>query len=212
LSASGQPDGILLSAFREALHNDMEKNKIIFVHLMGSHHSYACRYPKTFARFDHRQAGDLTDAGFRTEEMKTTIDAYDNSILYGDSIYNALLTELEQMNTSSYLLYFSDHGEEVFDIRNACGHFLSNVWPCQCKIPFVLWRSERYQHENPHIVVDTARPYSTENVIHAISTLSGFEYPDYDPSLSIFTVAYVKPEVRIVGQESYGEILKKNSK
>jgi heptose-I-phosphate ethanolaminephosphotransferase len=211
LSAANQPDGVVIPVFRDILSDGCKGNKVIFIHLMGSHHIYDFRYPDDFAYFDHRETHDLPDAGFRTEPMKATIDAYDNSIRYGDFVYDSLLEALEETDASSWLLFFSDHGEEVFDTRKSSGHHMSNVYPCQSQIPFVLWRSERYRRENPRIVIDPSRPYSTEQVIHSISTLSGLSYHDYDPSQSLFTTAYIAPQTRKVGEEDYQHILKKVS-
>jgi heptose-I-phosphate ethanolaminephosphotransferase len=211
LSAANDPDDILLPALKDALADSLPRNKIIFVHLMGSHHAYSFRYPPAFEQFDNQTSNDLPDIGFRNDDMKKTIDAYDNSILYGDFVFDSILREIEGQDSSiaSALLFFSDHGEEVYDTRKASGHHVSNVWPCQCQIPFVLWRSERYKQENTHIVIDTARAYSTENFIHSLSNLSRLEYADYDPSLSVFSETYVAPKSRMVGKESYEDILKK---
>jgi heptose-I-phosphate ethanolaminephosphotransferase len=212
LSAANDPDDILLPAFKEALADSLPQKKVIFIHLMGSHHAYSFRYPPAFAQFDHKLSNDLPDLGFRNDDIKSTIDEYDNSILYGDFVYDRILSELQEHDkntTSAFLLFFSDHGEEVYDTRKASGHHVSNVWPCQCKVPFVLWRSERYKQENPNIVIDTERPYSTENLIHSLSTLSRLEYADYEPSLSIFSDHYIAPQSRMVGKESYEDILRK---
>ncbi|MDR0845837.1 MAG: sulfatase-like hydrolase/transferase [Tannerella sp.] len=209
LSLSKQPDEVVIPTLQTILNDSIEGNKVIFIHVMGNHHAYKSRYPDLFEYFNHERTMDLADLGFRDDEMKETIDAYDNSILYGDYVYDSILKELEKSDASSYLLFFSDHGEEVFDTRKASGHYMSNVYPCQCKIPFVLWRSERYKQENPTVKIDVARPYSIENVIYSISTLSGLEYADNNASLSIFSPDYVAPGKRMVGKENYNNILMK---
>jgi heptose-I-phosphate ethanolaminephosphotransferase len=209
LSVANRPDGVVIPVFRDVLNDGAGGNKIIFVHLMGNHHSYELRYPDTFEHFNHRRDGDVPDDGFRTDRMKDIVDSYDNSLLYGDFVYESLLAALEEKNTSSCLLFFSDHGEEVYDTRKSSGHHMSNVYPCQSRVPLTLWRSARYRSENPHIVIDAARPFSIENLIYSISTLCGLEYADYDASLSIFSPAYVAPDMRMVGNEDYRDILKK---
>ena len=210
MSTANKPDEVVLPALQKALADSVPRNKVIFIHLMGSHHAYSFRYPPSFEVFNHSATNDLPDLEFRTDEMKTTIDEYDNSILYGDFVYDSILSAVEEQDSvSSYLLFFSDHGEEIYDTRKASGHHVSNVWPCQCRIPFVLWRSERYKRENPGIVIDASRPYSIENVIHSLSTLSRFGHADYDPSLSIFSDKYVVPSARLVGKEFYEDILRK---
>ena len=209
LSVAKGTDELVLPPLKEILNDGIKANKIIFIHVMGNHHTYVSRYPKSFSHFDYKRDNDLPDLGFRNDKMKKTIDEFDNSILYGDFVYDSIIEKLKQLNTSSYLLFFSDHGEEVYDTRDANGHFMSNVYPCQSQIPFVLWRSDKYKEENPDIVIDTARAYSIEDVIYSISTLSGLEYKDNNQTLSIFSPDYVAPTKRLVGKEDYEEILKK---
>lgn len=202
LSTYNQPDEIVVSRLEEILSNSTQGNKIIFIHLMGNHHAYSARYPKSFEHFDWEKRGDL-DVDFRNNYMKKTIDEYDNSILYGDFVFNSILDQIKKIEGSSYLLFFSDHGEEVYDTRNVRGHLMSNVYPCQCQIPFVLWRSESYKNEMPDIVIDTSRPYSIENVIYSLSTLSGLRYEGNNQEESIFSAEYKIPEKRLVGAEDY---------
>jgi heptose-I-phosphate ethanolaminephosphotransferase len=205
----GQPDGILLPSLKNALNDSIKGNKAIFIHLMGNHYKYNMRYPASFNHFDYKKDGDLADLDFRDDEAKKIIDEYDNSILYGDFIYDSILKELKALDVSSWFLFFSDHGEEVYDTRKISGHHLSNVYPCQSRVPFVLWRSEKYRQEKPELIIDTDRSYSTEDVIYSISTLSGLEYEGNTPSYSLFSSEYVAPEVRWVGEEDYENILKK---
>jgi heptose-I-phosphate ethanolaminephosphotransferase len=210
LSSYQQPDGIVLSYLDKALHENTRKNKIIFIHLMGNHHAYNSRYPQEFAYFDNKKTNDL-NAEYRDDYMKQTIDEYDNSVRYGDFVYTSILKQLKETNISSYLLFFSDHGEEVFDdSRKARGHFMTNVYPCQCRIPFVFWQSNSYKKEMPEIVIDTERPYSIENIIYSLSTLSGLQYENYNPEKSLFSDEYKNPQKRLVGKEDYDrEILYK---
>jgi heptose-I-phosphate ethanolaminephosphotransferase len=203
LSHLGQNDEILISPLQKALTDSIKGNKIIFIHLMGSHHAYNCRYPDKFKQFNYKQDRDLPDLDFRNADMMKTIDEYDNSILYGDFIYASVLKKIKNLNKSSFLLFFSDHGEEVHDTRNARGHFMMNVYPCQARVPLILWRSEKYKAEMPDIVIDTSRPYSTENVIYSLSTLSALRYNDYAGSVSLFSGEYTVPEKRVVGKEDY---------
>ena len=203
-----KPDEILLPYLYEALHDGITGNKIIFVHLMGSHHIYKCRYPENFEYFNYKERGDL-DNDFRDDDMKRTIDEYDNSIRYTDFVFGSAFKQVKDLNISSCLLFFSDHGEEVYDTRNKSGHFMANVYPCQCKIPFILWRSEKYKEEMPELVIDTFRPYSIEDIIYSLSTLTNLKYKANEPEKSIFSPEYKIPEKRLVGEENYDDILRK---
>jgi heptose-I-phosphate ethanolaminephosphotransferase len=209
VSVAKQPDEAVLPYIYKILADTSTRNKIIFVHLMGNHHAYESRYPKSFDHFDHERDSDLPDLGFRTGQMKTTIDRYDNAVRYADYLFDTILNALDEADVPACLLFFSDHGEEVFDTRNACGHRMSNVYPCQSRIPFILWLSKAHRAESHDLVIDPSRPYSIENVIYSISTLSRLQYADNDPSLSIFSAEYIEPAKRMVGKETYDDILKK---
>ena len=209
LGKQGANDEVIIPSLQKALNDNVQKNKIIFIHVKGNHHAYNCRYPVEYDRFNHEKDNDLPDLGFRDKKMMDTIDEYDNSILYGDFFYSLVLENLKKQNTSSFLLFFSDHGEEVNDTRDARGHFMTDVYPCQAQVPFVFWQSEQYKAEMPEIVIDTTRPYSIENVIFSLSTLSALKYDGYDESKSIFSKEYLVPEKRIVGDETIEEIRSK---
>ncbi len=209
LSPFKKDDEIVLPYLEKVLNDTIRGNKMIFIHLWGNHHAYDCRYPDEYEYFDHKKTHDLPGLGFRDEDMKTTIDSYDNSIRYGDFVYSSILKQIKATGKPAYLLFFSDHGEEVYDTRDAVGHHMANVYPCQAQIPFVLWRSDKYKEEMPGLVINTSRPYTTENVIFSISTLSGLKYKEYKPEKSIFSTEYTIPEKRIVRTENYEDILKK---
>ncbi|MDR1368643.1 MAG: sulfatase-like hydrolase/transferase [Dysgonamonadaceae bacterium] len=203
LSSLETDDEIVLPSLDKALTDPVGKNKIIFIHLMGNHHAYDCRYPEEYNHFNYERDRDLPDLGFRDDEMMEVIDEYDNSILYGDFVFSSILDRIKNEEKSSFLLFFSDHGEEVNDTREARGHFMSDVYPCQARIPFVFWQSEKYKEEMPGIVVDTSRPYNTENIIYSLSTLSALRYNDYNGTASIFSKEYIVPGKRLVGNEDY---------
>ncbi len=208
LSVLKKYDEVVLPSLDKVLHENAPGNKIIFIHLMGSHHSYNCRYPDNFDYFKYAKMEDLTKS-FLNDEMKKTIDEYDNSVRYDDFVVSSIIDQVKNLDTSSFVLYFSDHGEEVYDSRDARGHFMSNAYPYQCKVPFILWRSDAYKTEMPELAIDTARPFSLVDVIYSLSTLACLEYRENDQSRSIFSPEYKVPAKRLVGDEDYEDILRK---
>ncbi len=208
LRIAQQDDEIVLPVI-ESILQDPYKRKIIFVHLMGSHHLYSARYPDEFKYFDYR-TDSIPYKPFLNDEMKQTIDDYDNSVRYTDYIVSDIIHQVKALDQSSFVLFFSDHGEEVYDVRNASGHHMSNVYAGQCEIPFILWRSDKYKQEETNIEINTSRPYSTEDLIFGLSTLAGLRYKDYKPEFSLFSREYKRPAKRLVGKEDYDQgILKK---
>ena len=211
LSSEKKPDEIVLSTLNKILDEKNDGNKIIFVHLMGSHNAYKNRYPEDFARLDYKK-NPIPYKSYLKDDDRRLIDEYDNSVLYTDFVVSSIIKMMqEKEESSSCVLFFSDHGEEVFDYRNVVGHFIQGTSRYQCEVPFILWCSSVYQKENPNLVIEENRPFITEDFIHSISTLAGLSYNGFEPEQSLFDSKYV-PKVRWVGDITYEEVLKKEFK
>lgn len=181
-------DEVLLPFVEKAI-QDKAKKKIVFVHLMGSHGRYENRYPKHFRKFYE----------YETDRQKKVCQ-YDNSIVYTDYILNKIIKMLRKKNEYSYLLYLSDHGEDVYDNDKSCFCHAENVGsPHMFEIPFVLWLSERYKKLNPQMVRKlpsyTNRLFNTQHLIHSLPTLSGLNSPDINHKLNLFSPQYDKTKV-----------------
>lgn len=208
LSSEKQPDGIVLPALNQILDEKSEENKIIFVHLMGNHNAYKKRYPEDFSGFDYKK-NPIPDKPYLDDASRKVIDEYDNSVLYTDFVVGSIIkTMQEKEESSSCVLFFSDHGEEVFDYRNVVGHFIQGTSRYQCEVPFILWCSDVYRQENSNLVIKENRPFITEDFIHSISGLAGLNYDGFEPERSLFDSKFT-PKVRRVGDITYEEVLKK---
>lgn len=172
-------DEEMIPVLKKALADTSEK-KIIFIHLMGSHGPYADRYPEKFNVFKN-------DSNWRTQ----TVAEYDNSILYTDYVLKKIIDELSQKKDMSYMLYFSDHGEDVYeDEKSTFAHADFIGTRHMYEIPFVLWISDAYKANRPDIVKDIEkfknRPYSIQHLTNTIPELSNLESPDIDKTKSLF--------------------------
>jgi len=212
LSSEKQPDGIVLPTLNQILEEKSEENKIIFVHLMGSHNAYKKRYPEDFARFDYTK-NPIPDKPYLNDASRRIIDEYDNSVLYSDFIVGSVIKTMQAKDdASSCVLFFSDHGEEIFDYRDVVGHFIQGTSRYQCEVPFILWCSDVYRQENPNLVIKENRPFITEDFIHSISGLAGLNYDGFERERNLFDSKYLLPKIRWVGDVTYEEVLKKESK
>lgn len=135
-------DGYLLPKIEAAL-GDGSGKKVIFVHLMGSHLQYANRFPIDRTIFQ----GNLGVKAY-TQNLTSTqlayINAYDNSVHYTDFILGEVLARLEQVEGVAGLIFWSDHGEEIFDEKDFKGHGPDGVTKSMLEIPFIFWRNEKY--------------------------------------------------------------------
>jgi len=78
-----------------------------------------------------------------------------------------------------------------------------------CEIPFILWVSDKYKAANRELFAKLPgylnRPYSTEDVIHTISSLSKLKYADFDPSRSILSANFIVKD-RFVNNKPYKSV------
>ena len=198
-------DEVLLPHYKTALKSDADK-VFIAVHLLGTHAKYKYRYPPQFDHFKGK-----TPSRFQHESAQETVNHYDNAIRYVDHLVDKMTKQLKQKQTTSYLLYFSDHGDEVYNIRDFKGHNDDNPTPAMFEIPFVLWRSPSQQNQFP-IVNDTIRPGTLDHLIYSVSDLSGVNFKGFQAKKSIFSTPYQEPEKRILGsrRDTYRELMKKD--
>lgn len=169
-------DELLFPLFKTALEDPAPK-KIIFLHLLGSHSIYANRYPKNYEKFK----GET--------KIKQIISEYDNSIVYTDWVLSEFIELLKKQNENSYLLYLSDHGEDVRDDPDCCFyHSPSIATPPMFSIPFFVWISEKYAKTNAEFIKtwNVHKKYKTNKLIHSILRLSRLKNDKIKSEYSIF--------------------------
>ena len=117
-------------------------------HLTGHHVRYDKRFPQSFAKFK------VSDYGGRySDSQKEEIAAYDNACLYNDYIINEVIKKFEEEN--AVMVYFSDHGEELYEVRDFRGHGSAKSSPdirYQLRVPLWVWLSEKYKSQHPHVI------------------------------------------------------------
>lgn len=187
-------DAVLLPKLKEIL-NDSHDKRIIFMHLAGTHIDYTKRYPKNFNYFSEENTT-------KTKKQNIHINAYDNAIRYNDYIIREIIETLREANTKSYMLYFSDHGDEVFDTIDFVGHNGYHNTPAMYQIPFVLWFSNSFNIPE-NITLDTKRTYDLENFFHSFSNLTKLSFKGLDSTKSIFSKYYIKTPLLIKDKTYY---------
>lgn len=203
LSKGNKPDGVILNTLQDALKK--KKRKLIVVHLMGNHTVYRLRYPNSFDFFSHQQQPILTTLELN-DEARTIIDEYDNSVLYNDYLINNIIEMLEKQNESCAMLYFSDHGDEVYDFRDFAGHSYEKTSTYMCEVPFIVWTSKTFSQKRKDLLFRTDRPYSTTDVLYSLSDMGGLKYKGYDDSRSIFSAQFT-PRERKIGNLPYETVI-----
>ena len=168
--------------------DDEAKNKVVFLQLIGSHTSYNKRYPSDYEVF--KGASDNKQA---------VIDAYDNTILYNDFVIDSIFSLLKDYSQQHpdvrvSALYFSDHGENVFDEGEYAGHDYSDKIPhANVEIPFIFWFSQQ-----PDYYPESSTPYMIDDLFHTIIDLGGINTECFEPRRSFINSNYDASRERLL--------------
>lgn len=200
-------DESLISLLDKVLEEKQSK-KFIVLHLMGNHMQYQERYPEKFKKFNK------SEEWFNKVQNKylKVINNYDNSVLYTDEIISEIIRKIDEKNKKAYVLYFSDHGEEVYDEREFMGHTLALASKYMAEIPFFLWLSDEYktdQEKTRQILKSINNKYTTEDLPYTLLDLSYIDWEQFDSSKSIINENF-KEKVRIHGEKNYDTEIKNN--
>ena len=175
-----------------------DKPSMYILHLWGQHYTYKERFPKKFAKFT---ANDY--ARKWTDEQRQTIADYDNATLYNDCVVNSILEKFK--DDYCYAFYFSDHGEEVYELRNCIGHGSADHSPnpnYQLRVPLMVWLSSSFKIANPQIAQRLSEakhyPICTDDIGHSIINMAGITCKDFAPTRSFINDNFNKNRHRIV--------------
>ncbi|NMZ74617.1 phosphoethanolamine transferase CptA [Pseudomonas nitroreducens] len=180
---ASQYDGVVLDPFEKALKDPAQK-KFIVVHLLGTHMDYRYRYPEEFAYFKDRQGAPSA----LSDDQVETYNFYDNAVRYNDFVVSSLIKRYSAANANGFMLYLSDHGEEVYSSGNHDRLGRNEMDPTRpmYTIPFMVWTSPSWQADHPRDLQAVAnRSYSSSHLIHTLSDLAGLSYDRYEPAKSL---------------------------
>lgn len=177
---------------------DIEHPKQLFViKLLGQHYDYADQFPDSWARYD---AKDYDRADLPENKVQLIAD-YDNATIYNDFVVNSIIDHFK--DDKAVVLYFSDHGEEVYDERDYMGHggttpFLNY----QFDIPFMIWMSDSYKESNvmqvQKLVAHKDCSYTIDDVSHTILDMAGISCSQLVPERSLANEAFEPRDERVI--------------
>lgn len=177
----GYFDEAILPILRSQLRTGHQK-LFICIHLMGSHQRYTNRYPSSFDIF--QPSGELRISDYNKQK---TIAEYDNTILYTDYVCDEIVRSFEDKD--ALIIYLSDHGEEVYDTRNMCGHNPYNPTSPMLKVPLWIWTSKIFKQKRPllqqRIERNINNQFNTTNTIFTIMDICNLRSKEFDRSKSL---------------------------
>jgi heptose-I-phosphate ethanolaminephosphotransferase len=202
---ASQYDQVVFEPFEKVL-QDAAPKKFIIIHLLGTHAKYKYRYPNEYAQFTSHQGApaELDD------DQLVVYNSYDNAVLYNDFVVSRLMETFADSEANGFLLYFADHGEEVFDDapHETLGRNEGAPTRNMYTVPFMLWTSPAWQKTHPldfSAMVD--RKYSNIHLIHTWSDLAGLSYEKFQPELSVVNPKF-KTMPRLIGNPTDPETLR----
>jgi heptose-I-phosphate ethanolaminephosphotransferase len=142
----GPKDDVILPHVEKLLDGKNGKKKqFIFLSTLGSHMAYQHRVPAEFIKFKPVIEGSHA---YYPSRRKKFVNAYDNSIVFLDWFLNQLITKLKSTGRSATLVYFSDHGERLYEDKKTFGHGFAHPVKLEYDIPLLMWRSTQRDCNN----------------------------------------------------------------
>ena len=185
-------------------HKRQSSRKLILFHLMGQHFQASKRYPPS-SEWHHFTADSVSSSHpWLTRQKRAEIADYDNATRYNDHVLRRIFDGWRDQN--AVVIYFADHGEEIYDCRDFAGRDeSSNKSPeaiiYQNSVPMVVWCSDRYLQRHPDVAsrLEHGRhhPLMHDNVCQIIFDLGQVSTPYYHADRDPLTNQFV-PSKRIV--------------
>ncbi len=132
---------------------DMSKNNLIILNAMGSHHDYGRRIKGVTIELP------ISSPDFYNKKNNET---YDKTVKYTDDLLAKILERLEQEKTFKSLVYFSDHGEDVF---NKLGHNSSIFTEIMAEIPLIIWTGNDFDAQKKANLIANKEKYFTNDLM-----------------------------------------------
>lgn len=175
-------------------------------HLKGQHFPAGKYFPDdiTFKRFTIEDVPD--DKPWLDADKRQEVADYANATLYNDSVVASIIDLYR--STDAVVIYFSDHGEEMWDTapagaRNKQSPEDASWMHRQFDVPFVVWMSEPFRRHNPDLTrrirQAADRPGSLDDLGQMVLELGGIESKHLRPEASIISDSY-RPVRRVSAQ------------
>ena len=206
-------DAELVESFKSDTSKSLGAHNLILFHLQGQHIDASTRFPHT-AEFTKFSVDSIKrNEKYLTPEKKQRIADYDNATYYNDWVIKQIIDIYKNSNT--ILIYFSDHGDEVYDYRDQFGRefgtFTPNKLRYQFEVPFVVWCSNNYKEKHPDIYkqlcVSANKPYMIDKLCHLLFHLGGIETVYYKKDKDILDSSYQVGRRIVNTVNDYDEIM-----
>ena len=193
-------DDEFISIFKRENEAKLGNRNLIIFHLTGQHRPANIQYPQD-KEYQIFTAQDIKKtAHYLTDESRQRIAEYDNATHFNDKVLKQIIDLVR--DTKAVLIYFSDHGEEVYDYRDFLGRSLleeAKITPelvkYQLEIPFIVWASDKWKQQNEaewqRMGEAIDQEFSIDNVCHLLFRLGGIKTKEYKPERDLFSPDFI---------------------
>ena len=188
-------DEEVLPHVRSLVDSNKDKKLLIVVHLYGSHYNYKDRYPAGNAVFMPDDCGQA-----KYENRGHLVNAYDNTIVYTDSVLHELCEVVKNAGMKGGLIYTSDHGEDIFDdSRHKFLHASPPPTYWQLRVPLLVFLNPEYNRSYPEMKRNADRnrnktASSSKSYSQTLLQIAGIGTDYSIPSQSLVSNRYASPD------------------
>ena len=193
-------DDGLISDFQKKKGSELGSHNLIIFHLNGQHRPANTQYPQENEYQIFSSMDIKNPASYLNEESKQRIAEYDNATHFNDKVLKQIMDIVR--DKKAILIYFSDHGEEVYDYRDFLGRSLleeAKITPdlvkYQLEIPFIVWASDKWKQQNEtgwqNMGEAIDREFSIDNICHLLFRLGGIKTKEYKPERDLFSPEFI---------------------
>lgn len=188
---------------------------LLIVHFIGQHVRYNERYPDSLRYF----TAENTSVRYGGYIGQKIVADYDNALRYNDQVVHQIIEYIQPLD--AIMLYFSDHGEECYDWRDAFMRTSEPTMPeevakYQYETPLVVYMTERYTTQHPELTQAmrnaTHLPIYNSDMTNVLFHLAGIRTPGYYPNRDFLSSEYDRSCPRLLrGQEDYNSLINKSN-
>lgn len=204
-SHQGETDEVIVPALAKILAAP-NKKQLIVIHTLGSHFDYSHRYPAAFDIF-RPSLTDLDSYSLQDQKYKQEItNSYDNSILFTDYVLNEVIETIKKnKQTEAFLLYSSDHGEDLFDGQcDKSGH--GNETPYNFEIASLAWYSKTFEDNNSNkiknLIANKTKKVNQTSIFPTLIDAANINIPNYQRTRSLLSDLSPYPRL-VLGSKDY---------
>ena len=198
-------DGGFIDYYKNKFYRESCSMNII--HIYGQHLNPRFRFPKSFALFS---AKDIKRKDLNESQRQKVAD-YDNAVLYNDKVMDDIIKCFEQQD--AVLIYFSDHGEQVYDDKRLIygrkfgNEELMEAIKCEYEIPFMIWCSRSFQQQHTdlyqRILESVDKPFCSDDIPYLLFDLADIRSSVTDSTRSVIHPAFLSRQRKIMGDIVY---------